>query len=161
MPAATAHAAIRHDASGLRTARAHVAHLFLRSGGSYGTCFALFVCEANDTDYLVAWPAFGAPLLIRSALSALDASCDCACCDQTSCIGAAGGPNAARLSPCMPGQLSLSPSVPAYLRVNGSTFVRYSVRSLHSLTPYLPWYYLVTLSSGLVLQAPAPAGPAN
>ena len=34
MPAATAHAAIRHDASGLRAARAHVAHLFLRSGGS-------------------------------------------------------------------------------------------------------------------------------
>ena len=148
MPAATAHATIRHHASGLRAARAHVAHLFLRSGGSYGTCFALFVCEGNDTDYLVAcfwcsfadsdcafcagccqlrlrmlrsgmmhrgcsrpvrtlrtfsydraapmapalyflcakemtpiiwWPAFGAPLLVRVALSALDdASCDCA-----------------------------------------------------------------------------------
>ena len=43
--------------------------------------FVLFVCEANDTDYVVAcfWCSF---LLIRSALSALDASCDCACCDQ-------------------------------------------------------------------------------
>ena len=30
----------------------------------------------------IMWPAFGAPLLIRSALSALDASCDCACYDQ-------------------------------------------------------------------------------
>ena len=144
MPAATAHGAIRHDASGLRTARAHVAHLLLRSGGSCGTCFVLFVCEANDTDYVacfwcsfadsecafcagcqlrlhmrrsammhrgcgrpvrtlrtfcddraaplapvlhflcakemtpIMWPAFGAPLLIRIALSALDASCDCA-----------------------------------------------------------------------------------
>ena len=40
-----------------------------------------FLCaKQNDTDYL--GPAFGAPLLIRSALSALDASCDCACCDQ-------------------------------------------------------------------------------
>ena len=38
------------------------------------------VCEANDTDYL--GPAFGAPLLIRVALSALAASCDCACYDQ-------------------------------------------------------------------------------
>ena len=80
MPAATAHATIRHDASGLRAARAHVAHLLLRSGGSYGTCFVLFVCEGNETDYV--GPAFGAPLLIRSALSALDASCDCACYDQ-------------------------------------------------------------------------------
>ena len=54
MPAAAAHATIRHDASGLRTARAHVAALFVRSGGSYRTCVVLFVCEANDTDYLVA-----------------------------------------------------------------------------------------------------------
>ena len=44
--------------------------------------FVLFVCEANDTDYL--GPAFGAPLLIRSAISALDASCDCAWHDQAS-----------------------------------------------------------------------------
>ena len=60
MPAATAHATIRHDASGLRTARAHVGHLFLRSGGSCGTCVVLFVCEGNDTDYLVAcfWCSF-------------------------------------------------------------------------------------------------------
>ena len=60
MPAATAHATIRHHTSGLRAARAHVAHLFLRSGGSHGTCFALFVCEVNDTDYLVAcfWCSF-------------------------------------------------------------------------------------------------------
>ena len=148
MPAATAHGAIRHDASGLRAARAHVAHLFSRSGGSCGTCFVLFVCEGNEADYLacfwcsfadsdcafragcqlrlrmlrsgmrhrgcgrpvrtlrtfcddraapmaaalyflcakqmtpIIWVAFGAPLLIRIALSALDASCDCACCDQ-------------------------------------------------------------------------------
>ena len=80
MPAATAHGTTRHDASGLRAARAHVAHLFARSGGSDGTCFVLFVCEGNDPDYVAS--AFGAPLLIRIALSALDASCDCACCDQ-------------------------------------------------------------------------------
>ena len=152
MPAATAHAAIRHHASGLQTARAHAAHLLVRSGGSYRTCFVLFVCEGNDTDcyYLACflcsfadsdcgfcagcqlqlrmlrsgmmrrgcgrpvrtlrtlpydraapmapvlcflcakqmtpiviwWPALGAPLLIRIAVSALAASCDCACCDQ-------------------------------------------------------------------------------
>ena len=166
MPAATAHATIRHDASGLRAARAHVAHLFVRSGGSYRTCFVLFVCEANDTDYdyvacfwcsfadsecafcagyqlrlrtarpgimhrgcgrpvrtlrtfsydraapvapvlhflcakemtPIMWPAFGAPLLVRIALSALDASCDCAWHDQASCIGAADGP-CARCAP--------------------------------------------------------------
>ena len=104
MPAATAHATIRHHASGLRAARAHVAHLFLRSGGSCGTCVVLFVCEANDTDYLVAC-FFGAPLLIRIALSALDASCDCACYDQASCSGAAGGP-CARCAPfCTIGRL--------------------------------------------------------
>ena len=97
MPAAAAHATIRLHASGLRTARAHVAHLFVRSGGSYRTCFALCVCEANDTDYL--GPAFGAPLLIRSALSALDASCDCACCDQASRIGADAGGPCARCAP--------------------------------------------------------------
>ena len=61
MPAATAHAAIRHDASGLRACRAHVAHLLWRSDGSCGTRFVLFVCEGNDTDYyLVAcfWCSF-------------------------------------------------------------------------------------------------------
>ena len=41
---------------------------------------------------IIWWPAFGAPLLIRIALSALDASCDCACYDQACCIGAADGP---------------------------------------------------------------------
>ena len=81
MPAAAAHGTIRHDASGLRTARAHVAHLFARSGGSCRTCFVLFVCEGNDTDCYLG-SAFGAPLLIRSALSALDASCGCAWHDQ-------------------------------------------------------------------------------
>ena len=60
-------------------------------------CFVLFVCEANDTDCLFG-PAFGAPLLIRSALSALSASCGCTCYDQPSCIGAAGGP-CARCAP--------------------------------------------------------------
>ena len=40
------------------------------------------MCEANDTDYLGL--LLGAPLLIRSALSALDASCDCAWHDQAS-----------------------------------------------------------------------------
>ena len=168
MPAATAHATISHHASGLRAARAHVAQLFSRSGGSYGTCFVLFVCEGNDTDCyfwacfwcsfagsecafcagcqlrlrmlrsgmmhrgcgrpvrtlrsfcddraapsapvlyflcakqrtpIVIWgPAFGAPLLIRIALSALDASCDCACYDQAGCIGAVDGP-CARCAP--------------------------------------------------------------
>ena len=60
VPAATAHATIRHHASGLRAARAHVAHLFVRSGGSDGTCFVLFVCEGNDPDYVVAcfWCSF-------------------------------------------------------------------------------------------------------
>ena len=151
MPAATAHAAIRYDASGLRAGRAHVAHLLWLSGGSHGSCFALFVCEANDTGYLgccfwcsfadsecafgagcqlrlrmlrsgmmhrgcgravrtlrsfscnraapsapvlyflcakqmtptpILVACFGCSLLIRSALSALDASCDCACYDQ-------------------------------------------------------------------------------
>ena len=81
MPAATAHGTTRHDASGLWPARAHVAPLLLRSGGSCGTCLVLFVCEGNDTDYL-GLLAFGAPLLIRIAVSALDASCDCACFDQ-------------------------------------------------------------------------------
>ena len=40
--------------------RAHVAHLFVRSGGSYGTCVVLFVCEGSDTDYYVAcfWCSF-------------------------------------------------------------------------------------------------------
>ena len=96
MPAATVHATIRHHASGLRAARAHVAHLFLRSGGSYGTCFVLFVCAKQMTPIM--WPASGAPLLIQSALSALDASCDCACYDQAWRIGAASGP-CARCAP--------------------------------------------------------------
>ena len=50
MPAATAHATIRHDALGLRAARAHIAHLLWRSGGSCRACFVLFVCEANEAD---------------------------------------------------------------------------------------------------------------
>ena len=41
-----------------------------------------FLC-AKEMTPIIWWPAFGAPLLIRVALSALDASCDCACCDQT------------------------------------------------------------------------------
>ena len=41
-----------------------------------------FVC-AKEMTPIIMWPAFGAPLLIRIALSALDdASCDCACYDQ-------------------------------------------------------------------------------
>ena len=39
-----------------------------------------FLCAKEMTPII--WVAFGAPLLIRVALSALDASCDCACCDQ-------------------------------------------------------------------------------
>ena len=52
-----------------------------------------FLCAKQMTP-IIWWPAYGAPLLIRSALCALDASCDCACYDQASCIGAAGGPRA-------------------------------------------------------------------
>ena len=40
-----------------------------------------FLC-AKEMTPIVIWLAFGAPLLIRIALSALDASCDCARCDQ-------------------------------------------------------------------------------
>ena len=41
-----------------------------------------FLC-AKEMTPIIWWPAFGAPLLIRVALSALDdASCDCACYDQ-------------------------------------------------------------------------------
>ena len=40
-----------------------------------------FLCAKQMTPIII-WSAFGAPLLIRSALSALDASCDCACYDQ-------------------------------------------------------------------------------
>ena len=62
-----------------------------------------FVCAKEMTPIM--WPAFGAPLLIRIALSALDASCDCAWHDQASCIGAAGGP-CARCAPfCAIGRL--------------------------------------------------------
>ena len=39
-----------------------------------------FLCAKQMTP--VIWVAFGAPLLIRIALSALDASCVCACYDQ-------------------------------------------------------------------------------
>ena len=41
-----------------------------------------FVCAKQMTPIVIWWPACGAPLLIRIALSALDASCDCACYDQ-------------------------------------------------------------------------------
>ena len=41
-----------------------------------------FLCAKQMTPIMIMWPAFGAPLLIRIALSALDASCDCACYDQ-------------------------------------------------------------------------------
>ena len=40
-----------------------------------------FLCAKQMTP-IVMWPAFGARLLIRIALSALDASCDCAWHDQ-------------------------------------------------------------------------------
>ena len=39
-----------------------------------------FLCAKQMTPIM--WPAFGAPLLIRIALSALGASCDCACYNQ-------------------------------------------------------------------------------
>ena len=41
-----------------------------------------FLCAKEMRPIIIWWPAFGAPLLIRIALSALDASCDCACYDQ-------------------------------------------------------------------------------
>ena len=41
-----------------------------------------FLCAKQMTPVIIIWVAFGAPLLIRIALSALDASCDCACYDQ-------------------------------------------------------------------------------
>ena len=41
-----------------------------------------FLCAKEMTPIIMWWPAFGAPLLIRIALSELDASCDCACYDQ-------------------------------------------------------------------------------
>ena len=42
-----------------------------------------FLCAKQMTPIIIMQPAFGAPLLIRSALSALDdASCDCTCYDQ-------------------------------------------------------------------------------
>ena len=41
-----------------------------------------FLCAKQMTPIVIIWLAFGAPLLIRSALSALDAGCDCACYDQ-------------------------------------------------------------------------------
>ena len=43
---------------------------------------ALYFLCAKQMTPVIWWPALGAPLLLRSALSALDASCDCACCDQ-------------------------------------------------------------------------------
>ena len=41
-----------------------------------------FLCTKEMTPIMIIWLAFGAPLLIRIALSALDAICDCACYDQ-------------------------------------------------------------------------------
>ena len=41
-----------------------------------------FLCAKEMRPIVIWWPAFGAPLLIRIALSALDASRDCACYDQ-------------------------------------------------------------------------------
>ena len=41
-----------------------------------------FLCAKEMTPIIQVWPAFGAPLLVRIALSALDASCDGACYDQ-------------------------------------------------------------------------------
>ena len=43
---------------------------------------ALYFLCAKEMTPVIWWPAFGAPLLIRVALSALDASCGCACYDQ-------------------------------------------------------------------------------
>ena len=43
---------------------------------------ALYFLCAKQMTPIVIWPAFGAPLLIRSALSALDAGCGCTCYDQ-------------------------------------------------------------------------------
>ena len=61
----------------------------------------LYLCTPLNTQMtpiVIWWPAFGAPLLLRIAVSALDASCDCAWHDQTRCIGAADGP-CARCAP--------------------------------------------------------------
>ena len=81
MLAATAHATIRHDASGLQAARAHVAPLlYNRAAPSAPGLY--FLCAKQMTPMIIWLAAFGAALLIRSALSALDASCDCACYDQ-------------------------------------------------------------------------------
>ena len=41
-----------------------------------------FLCAKEMTPIVIWWPAFGARLLIRIALSALDASCGCARYDQ-------------------------------------------------------------------------------
>ena len=41
-----------------------------------------FLCAKEMTPIVIWWPAFGARLLIRIALSALDASCGCAWYDQ-------------------------------------------------------------------------------
>ena len=41
-----------------------------------------FLCAKEMTPIVIIWPAFGAPLLIPIALSALGASCDCAWYDQ-------------------------------------------------------------------------------
>ena len=73
MPAATAHAAISHDASGLRT--------FCDDRAAHVAADLYFLCAKQMTPIMI-WPAFGAPLLIQIALSALDASCDCGCYDQ-------------------------------------------------------------------------------
>ena len=61
MPAATAHATIRHDASGLQTARAHVAHLFVTIGRLLSHLLCTFCVRSKcDTDYLVGcfWCSF-------------------------------------------------------------------------------------------------------
>ena len=97
MPAATARGTTRHDASGLRAARAHVADLVFDDRAAPMAPALCFLC-AKEMTPIIWWPAFGAPLLIRIALSALGASCDCACYDQASCIGAADGP-CARCAP--------------------------------------------------------------
>ena len=52
-----------------------------------------FLCAKEMTPIMCGLLFDGAPLLIRIALSALDdASCDCACYDQASCIEAAARP---------------------------------------------------------------------
>ena len=70
-----------HDASGLRTARARTLRTFCDDRAAPIAPASHFLC-AKEMTPVIWWPAFGAPLLIRIALSALAASCDCACYDQ-------------------------------------------------------------------------------